>query len=53
MSTFFGTGILTLSFKHLNSSKNCKDKCGVSCFEISLDTASSYYQLKAQEELSN
>ena len=42
---FFGTGILTLSFKHLNSSKNCKDKCGVSCFEISLGTASSYYQL--------
>ena len=35
-------------FKHLNSSKNCKDKCGVSCFKI-IDTACSYYQLMVKE----
>ncbi|CAH3030909.1 unnamed protein product, partial [Porites evermanni] len=35
-------------FKHLSSSKNCKDKYGVYCFEI-IDTASSYYQLKVKK----
>ena len=35
-------------FKHLSASKDCRDKCDISCFKI-LDNASTYSQLKIKE----
>ena len=34
--------------KHLSASKDCRDKCDISCFKI-LDHASTYSQLKIKE----
>ena len=37
-------------YKHLQSSKTCKDSCDESCFKV-IDSAKTYHQLKVKEAL--
>jgi len=37
-------------YKHLQSSKTCKDSCDESCFKV-IDSAKMYHQLKVKEAL--